>query len=98
MPDKRVVFNPWPAFFQLGQAALDANVVIAMRLARLASGGALAQRETQRMVMEKGLTLVEAQLAAATKLMAGGGIAGATKSASDTFRRKVKSNRRRLVR
>ena len=92
------MFNPWPAYFQLAQAAWDANVVVAMRLARLASGGALAQRETQRMVMEKGLTFAEAQLAAAAKMMIGVGIAGATKSASDVYRRKVRSNCRRLVR
>jgi hypothetical protein len=92
------VFNPCLAYFQLAQAAWDANVIIAMRLTRLASGGALAQREAQRMVMEKGFTFAEAQMAAATKMMRGAGIAGATKSASDIYRRKLKSNRRRLVR
>jgi len=94
------VFNPWPAYFQLAQAAWDANVVVAMRLGRLASGGALAQREAQRMVIEKGLTFAEAQMAAAAKIkiMAGVGIAGAAKSASDIYLRKVRSNRRRLVR
>jgi hypothetical protein len=92
------VFNPWLAYFQLAQAAWDANVIIAMRLTRLASGGALAQREAQRMVMEKGFTFAEAQMAAATKMMRGAGIAGATKSASDIYRRKLRSNRRRLVR
>jgi hypothetical protein len=92
------VFNPWLAYFQLAQAAWDANVIIAMRLTRLASGGALAQREAQRMVMEKGVTFAQAQMAAATKMMLGAGVAGATKSASDIYRRKLRSNRRRLVR
>jgi hypothetical protein len=92
------MFNPWPAYFQLAQAAWDANVVVAMRLMRITSGGALAQREAQRMIIEKGLTFAEAQVAAAAKMMAGVGIAGATKSASDIYRRKVRSNRRRLVR
>jgi hypothetical protein len=92
------VFNPWLAYFQLAQAAWDANAVVAMRLTRLASGGALAQREAQRMVMEKGLTFAQAQMAAATKMMLGAGVAGATKSASDIYRRKLRSNRRRLVR
>jgi hypothetical protein len=91
-------FNPWSAYFQLAQTAFDANVVIAARLMRIASGGALAQREAQRMVVEKGLTLAEAQLAAAAKMMAGGGITGATKTATRVYRRKVKANRRRLVR
>ena len=92
------MLNPWPAYFQLAQTVWDANIVVAMRLMRLASGGALAQREAQRMVMEKGLTFAEAQVAAAAKIMAGVGIAGATKSASDVYRRKVRSNRRRLER
>ena len=96
------MFNPWPAYFQLTQvtwdAAFDANVVITARMMRLASGGALAQCEVQRMVVEKGLTLAEAQLAAAARMMAGAGIAGATRSATDVYRRKVKANRRRLVR
>jgi hypothetical protein len=92
------VFNPWFAYFQLAQTAWDANVVVVMRLVRLASGGALAQREAQRMVMEKGLAFAEAQVATATKMMAGAEISRATKSASDVYRRKVRSNRRRLVR
>jgi energy-converting hydrogenase Eha subunit H len=92
------VFNPWPSYFQLAQATWDANVVVAMRLMRLASGGALAQREVQRMVTEKCLTFAQAQMTAATKTIAGVGISGATKSASDVYRRKVRSNRRRLAR
>jgi hypothetical protein len=84
------VFNPWFAYFQLAQTAWDANVVVVMRLVRLASGAAaLAQREAQRTVMEKGLAFAEAQVAAATKMMAGAEIARATKSASDVYRRKL---------
>ena len=92
------MFNPLSAYLQLAQTAWDTNTVIAMRLMRLASGGALAQREAQRMIVEKGFTFAEAQLVAATRLMAGKGIAGATKSATDVYRRKVRKNRRRLVR
>jgi len=92
------VFNPWPTYLQLAQAAFDANVVVTMRLMRLASGGALAQREAQRMIAEKGFAFAEAQVAAAAKIMTGAGIAGATKSATDVYRRKVRSNRRRLTR
>ena len=93
-----MVFNPWPSYFQLAQATLDANAVVAMRLMRLASGGAVAQREAQRMVTEKCLAFAQAQTAAAARMMTGGGIAGATKSASDVYRRKVRANRRRLGR
>ena len=93
-----MVFNPWPSYFQLAQATLDANAVVAMRLMRLASGGAVAQREAQRMVTEKCLALAQAQTTSAAKMMAGAGVAGATKSASDVYRRKVRANRRRLAR
>jgi hypothetical protein len=92
------VFNPWPSYFQLAQATLDANVVVAARLTRLVVGGAVAQREAQRMVTEKYIVFAQAQMTAAAKMMTGAGIAGATKSASDVYRRKVRSNRRRLVR
>ena len=92
------MFYRRPAYFQLAQAAWDINVVVTLRLVRLASGSALAQREVQRMVVEKGLTFVEAQCTASARLMAGVGIAGATRSATDVYRRKVGTNRRRLVR
>ena len=43
----------WHAYIRAGQVGWDANIVVAMRLMRLAVGGALAQREAQRMVAEK---------------------------------------------
>ena len=55
----------WSAYFRLAQIGWDANVVVAMRLMRLASGGALAQREAQRMIAEKAITAGEAQTVAA---------------------------------
>ena len=91
------MINPWLFYSELTRATLDVSVVISMRLMRLTAGGALAQREAQRMVAEKGLAFVEAQMAAASKLMIGAGSADAAKSAAKVYRRKVKSNRRRLV-
>ncbi|MGA7389288.1 MAG: hypothetical protein WA322_11915 [Pseudolabrys sp.] len=90
------MLNFWQAYFRLIQTAGDANVVIAMRMMRLVSGGALAQREMQWMFAEKRIAIAQAQ--AATKMVAGGGIAAMQKSASDVYRRKVRANRRRLVR
>jgi hypothetical protein len=46
------VLNLWHAYVRAAQVGWDANVVVAMRLMRLAVGGALAQREAQRMVAE----------------------------------------------
>jgi hypothetical protein len=38
----------WHAYIRAAQVGWDSNVVVAMRLMRLAVGGALAQREAQR--------------------------------------------------
>ncbi len=92
------MFYPWPAYLEAIHNVFDANVVVAMRLSRLASGGALAQREARRMVAEKSFAVIEANAIAMARLMTGAGIAGAAKSASDVYRKKVKLNRRRLVR
>ena len=92
------MLNLWHAYVRAAQAEWDANVVVAMRLMRLAVGGALAQREAQRMVVEKITASVEAQAAAISKMLMGGGMAAATKSVSAVYRRKVRANRRRLTR
>lgn len=92
------MLNLWQAYIRLAQAAWDANAVVALRLMRLASGGAPAQREMQRMVAEKGIAIAQAQAAAAAKMITGGGIAAMSKSASSVYRRKVRANRRRLAR
>jgi hypothetical protein len=92
------VLGPWHAYIRLVQSGWDANLVIALRMMRLASGGALAQREAQRMILEKATAIAEAQVAAAAKLLAGSGANAATKSAAGVYRRKVRANRRRLVR
>jgi hypothetical protein len=92
------LFNPWQTYLGFAQVTWDANFVIAMRLMRLASGGALAQREMRRMVVEKGLSFTEAQLAMAAKMMAGAKMDGIAKSGTNVYRRKVKANRRRLGR
>src|SRR5262252_2415655 len=74
------MLNLWHAYIRATQVGWDANVVIAMRLMRLTVGGALAQREAQRMIAEKVTAIAEAQAAAVTKMIMGGGMAAATKS------------------
>lgn len=88
----------WHVYIRLAQMGWDANAVVAMRMTRLASGGALAQREMQRMIAEKGIAVAQAQVAAAAKMIVGAGVAGAAKSACNVYRRKVRANRQRLVR
>ena len=92
------MLNLWRAYFRLAQMGWDANVVVALRLMRLASGGTLAQREAQRMIAEKAAAAGEAQTVAAAQMLSGRGIKTATKSASAVYRRKVRANRRQLAR
>jgi hypothetical protein len=90
--------NLWNAYFRAAQAGLDAYAVIAMRLMRLAAGGALAQREAQRMVAEKVGASFTAQSAAAAAMMQGRGPKSAANAAANIYRRTVRANRRRLGR
>lgn len=92
------MLNLWHNYMQLARTGWDANAVVAMRMMRIASGGAIAQREMQRMIIEKGFAMAQAQAIAATKMMLGGSAAAASASASRVFRRKVRANKRRLTR
>jgi hypothetical protein len=101
MPVRReatIMSDFWQAYFRAAQSGWEAATVIGLRLARLSAGGALAQREAQRMVTEKAFAAVEAQMSAATAIMTGRGLGQAGKSASAVYRRKVRANRRRLTR
>ena len=82
------MLNLWWQYIRAAQLGWDSNVVVATRLMRLAVGGALAQREAQRMIAEKVTALAEAQTAAVAKMITGHGMAAATKSASAVYRRK----------
>ena len=69
---------------------LESQRVVSLRLARLAAGGAAAEAEAQRMVLEK----VSAMMEAGTTLAFGG-------SAGKVIRRvrlQVRANERRLMR
>ena len=63
------MLNLWHAYIRAAQVGWDANVVVAMRLMRLAIGDALAQREAQRMVAEKIVASAEAQAAEITNMI-----------------------------
>jgi hypothetical protein len=67
------MLNLWDAYIRAAQVGWDANVVVATRLMRLAVGGALPQREAQRMVAEKVNAFTEAQEASTTKMIMGRG-------------------------
>jgi hypothetical protein len=92
----------WNAWFGLtSQAAMlgwEAQNVMALRLMRLATGGALAQSESTRMVSEKLFALGEAQAAAVFATMRGGGSPRVAKKVLGVYKKRVRGNRRRLTR
>jgi len=62
------MLNPWLAFsFKVFQLGIEAQSVVALRMMRLASGGAGTQAEMGRMMVEKAAAVTEAQFAAANR-------------------------------
>jgi hypothetical protein len=78
--------------------ALDAWSVVTARLARIAAGGPKAWSEMQRMTAEKMFAAWEAQVAAGAALATGRGETAARRKAAAVYRRRVRANRRRLLR
>lgn len=73
------MLNPWISLgMKVWQIGFEAQSVIALRMLRLAAGGARAEAEASRMVTEKILAAEEAQMTVA---------AAATKSMSSLVRR-----------
>ena len=78
-------------------AGVEAQQVIALRLAKLAQGGPAASDEARLMVDEKVSTTWRVQQEAALSVMTGRG-ADAPARALIAYRRKMQANRRRLLR
>jgi hypothetical protein len=84
--------------FKAWQVGVEAQSVVALRMMRLAAGGARAEAEASRMVVEKVLAAGEAQaaiVAAATRGDKDHVVAG---KALNVYRKRVRKNRRRLSR
>jgi hypothetical protein len=93
------MFNPWFALtFKTMQLGLDAQSVIALRMMRLASGGAKTKAEMSRMMIEKASAVAEAQVAATAAVMAGRKDHVVAGKALNVVRKRVKANKRRLSR
>jgi hypothetical protein len=90
--------HAWPWFglgFDSLKLAIEAQQVIALRLAKLATGGPAASREATRMVTEK----IAALTAAQALLLRGARAGQAPRAAHNTvrlYRRRVAANKRRL--
>ncbi len=99
MPKPPPLWNSWLALS--AQAALlgwDAQRVIALRLVRLAAGGARGRAEARRMIAEKLAAAAEAQAAVAANAIAGGSGHRAGRKVLRIYGKRVRANRRRLSR
>jgi len=96
------LFRTWYNWFsvssQTAMLALEAQSVIALRLMRIAAGGALARSETTRMVMEKAQALGEAQAVAVVGSVTGRNRRHIAKKVAGVYKKRVRGNRRRLTR
>ena len=91
--------SPSPSFaFDAARLGIEAWMVMGLRLAKLAAGGPAASLEAYRMVAEKSAAAAEAQVAAAMALATGASPAAAGGKALARYRRRVRANRRRLMR
>src|SRR5215831_3059370 len=88
----------WKLWTDMLHLGIDAQRVIAMRLARISAGGRAADAERRRMVSEKIAAGAAAQAAAAKALASGKGIGIAAAVALAPVKRAVRANHRRLSR
>jgi hypothetical protein len=91
------VFNPWFAIVcDAVQMSVDAQSVIAMRLGRIAAGGAAGEAEARRMVSEKIDAWTHLQIAAAAGMWTGQQAPAFAREAIGIYGKRVRANRRRL--
>lgn len=75
----------------------EAQQVIALRMLRIAAGGALVQRELQRMVWEKATAAGETGFEAALAMTGGKSSTAIALGTVRGYRKRVRQNRRRLT-
>jgi hypothetical protein len=80
------------------QLGVEAQSVIALRMMRLAAGGARGRAEATRMVAEKVGALAEAQTAAAAAILTGRRQKVVAGKILTAYKKRVGANRRRLSR
>jgi len=75
----------------------EAQRVVALRFMRFAAGGALARSEAGRMITEKVQALGEAQTAAAIATIKGRNSRDVATKVLRVYKKRVRRNRRRLI-
>jgi hypothetical protein len=87
----------WPGLFADSlRMGLEANLVIAMRLAKIAWGGPTAKAESRRMVEEKVRAAQDASMSAAQAVLTGKAHL-APKRAMSVYQKRVRKNLHRLA-
>jgi hypothetical protein len=89
-----LLWKPWLDAMRFG---FEVQSVIALRLIKIAAGGAESNAEVTRMVTEKVNALAKAQSAGAVALAQGKSVKAATKRAMTPIKRSVRANHRRLT-
>jgi hypothetical protein len=93
------MFNSWfSLIFKTIQLGLEAQSVIALRMMRLAAGGAAAPTEARRMIADKIAAGVEAQAVAASSVAAGHKYRVVAGKILRVVEERVRANKRRLSR
>lgn len=91
------MFNPWFALgLETARLTWEAQMVIALRMMRLAAGGARSRSEARRLVSEKMEALAEAGTTTASVLLSDGSSHKAAKRVLTLYKNRVRRNRRRL--
>jgi hypothetical protein len=91
------MLNPWIEFsFQAARLGWEAQNVIALRLLRLARGGAIGRSEAGLLITEKLSALSEAQTAAASAAIKGGNGRQVATKVMKVYKNRVRANKRRL--
>jgi hypothetical protein len=91
------MLNPWLALtFKAMQLGFDAHNVIALRMMRLAAGGARGENEARLMVSDKIAAGVEAQAAAVSGIITGHKDTVVAGKVHQVLHKRVRTNKRRL--
>jgi len=84
-------------FLKSALLAFESQQVIALRMMRIAAGGATAKREMRRMVSEKVQTATQTGLAASMSIASGKSVATVAGTTLTRYRARVRKNRSRLM-
>ncbi len=99
MPTPTQFWNPWLALAsQTALLGFEAQRVMALRMMRIAAGGARGRAEAEHMVTEKFAAAVEAQAATVAGAVEGRSAQRTAKKALNVYKKRVRANRRRLAR